>query len=258
MSVEILFPSGDLELVGHLAVPPGAHQPRPALVLCHGFPSVAGAGAAVLSTLPVLADRLAISQGWVALAFAARGCRPSQGEFSLAGWLADVQAAVAEVRRQPDVQDVWLAGFGRGGALAICAAALDESVRGVAAFAPPADFDDWASQPRRLLEFARRAAVVHDSNYPRHFDKWSAELRSIRAVDGAAQLHPRTLMVIHGLADVEVPVGDSRAIVDAHTSAELRVIPGASHDLALDPRAIAVLVGWLDRQWNSLQAQGPR
>lgn len=258
MTVEIRFPSGDLELVGHLAVPPGAHQVRPGIVLCHGFPSLAGAGAAVMSTLPALADRLAISQGWVALAFAARGCRPSQGEFSLAGWLADVAAAVAELRRHPDVGDVWLAGFGRGGALAICAAARDESVRGVVAFAPPADFDDWASQPRRLLEFARRAAVVHDPNFPRHFDQWSTELRAIRAVECAALLHPRPLMVIHGLADADVPVFDARAIVDAHTSAELRVIPGASHDLRLDPRAIAVLVGWLDRQWNEFQTRRPR
>lgn len=258
MTTEIRFPSGDVELVGHLAVPPGSHQPRPGIVLCHGFPSVAGAGAAVLATLPALADRLATSQGWVALAFAARGCRPSGGEFSLGGWLADVDAAVAFLRAQPDVDGIWLAGFGRGGALAICAAANDPDIRGVIAFAPPADFDDWASQPRRLLEFARRAAVVHDPNFPRNFDQWSAELRSVRTVACAERLHPRPLMVIHGLADTDVPVFDARVVVDAHSAAELRLISGASHDLRLDPRAIAVLLGWLDRQWNTYQVQRQR
>lgn len=256
--MQISFPSGDLVLAGHLAVPAGAHQPRPGLVLCHGFPSVAGAGSVVLATLPSLADRLAASPGWICLAFASRGCRPSEGEFSLGGWLADVAAAVVELRRQPDVVDVWLAGFGRGGALAICAAARDPSIRGVIAFAPPADFDDWASQPRRLLEFARRAGVVHDPNFPRHFDEWSAQLREVRAVACAEALHPRPLMVVHGLADVDVPVFDARVIVDAHSAADLRVIAGASHDLRLDPRALAVLVGWLDRQWNQSRAHPPQ
>jgi putative redox protein len=35
---------------------------------------------------------------------------------------------------------------------------------------------------------------------------------------------------------------------DAHGEAELRLIPGAGHSLRHDPRAIAVLLGWLDRQ----------
>jgi putative redox protein len=34
----------------------------------------------------------------------------------------------------------------------------------------------------------------------------------------------------------------------AHGSAEFRLIEGAGHRLRHDPRAIAVLLGWLDRQ----------
>ena len=41
---------------------------------------------------------------------------------------------------------------------------------------------------------------------------------------------------------------DSRQLAEAHGSAELRLINGAGHRLRHDPRAIAVLLGWLDRQ----------
>lgn len=249
------FPSGDLTLHGHLAVPAGARRQRPGLVLCHGFPTVVGGGATATATLPELADRLAASVGWVVLTFGFRGCRPSQGEFSLRGWLDDVDAAVEALAAHPDVVGTWAAGFGRGGALAVCAAARNASIEGVLACAPPADFDDWAGQPRRLLEFARRAEVVHDVNYPRNFDDWSSELRAVHTVRCAEQLAPRPLMVIHGLADGVVPVFDARVIVDAHGAAELRVIGGALHDLRLDPRAIAILGGWLERQWNAFQTR---
>ena len=40
------------------------------------------------------------------------------------------------------VSGVWLAGFGTSGALAICEAATDPTVQGVAALGAPADFDE--------------------------------------------------------------------------------------------------------------------
>jgi len=41
-------------------------------------------------------------------------------------------------------------------------------------------------------------------------------------------------------------------LAEAHGSAELRVITGAGHRLRHDPRAVAVLLGWLDRQKSLL------
>jgi putative redox protein len=45
-----------------------------------------------------------------------------------------------------------------------------------------------------------------------------------------------------------VPTADSRVLAQAHGAAELQIIPGAGHRLRHDPRAMAVLLGWLDRQ----------
>ena len=41
---------------------------------------------------------------------------------------------------------------------------------------------------------------------------------------------------------------DARVLADEHGEADLRIIEGGGHQLRHDPRAIAVLLGWLDRQ----------
>jgi putative redox protein len=45
-------------------------------------------------------------------------------------------------------------------------------------------------------------------------------------------------------------VVDARLFAEYHGRAELRLLQGAGHRLRHDPRAIAVLLGWLDRQRN--------
>ena len=53
---------------------------------------------------------------------------------------------------------------------------------------------------------------------------------------------------MHGDDDDSVPTMDARQLAEAHGGAELRLIHGAGHRLRHDPRAVAVLLGWLDRQ----------
>jgi uncharacterized protein len=248
--VEHRFPSGGYLLAAHLARPPVRADvtSMPAVVLAHGYPSGSGTAALAAHSMPELADRLASEMGWLALAVAFRGCGRSEGGFSLAGWLDDLLGAVEHLERTEPVAGVWLAGFGTGGALAVCAAAREPRVRGVAALGAPADFDDWASHPRRLLEHARDVGLVTAATAPTDFDAWAKELRQLRAVACAPDLAPRQLLVVHGSEDDLVPVFDARVLGDAHGSAELRIIDGAGHRLRHDPRAVAVLLGWLERQ----------
>lgn len=224
----------------------------PAVVLAHGYPSDVNAAAVAASALPELADRIAGEMGWMAMALAFRGCGASEGNFSLRGWLDDLQAAVAHLTADELVSGVWLAGFGTGGALSICAGAVLPEVQGVAALGAPADFDDWASHPRRLLEHAREVGMIKESTYPANVDAWARELHDLRAVAEAPKLRPRPLLVVHGSDDDLVPVFDARVLVDAHGAAELRIVSGAGHRLRHDPRAVAVLLGWLDRQRNRI------
>jgi alpha/beta superfamily hydrolase len=253
--MELRLPSGPLTLAAHLARPrtaPGVAMPG--VVIAHGFPSGPGGGSDPAATHPELADRIANEMGWAALAFSARGCPPSGGDFSLSGWLDDLVAAARYVRDLPEVWGVWLVGFGTGGALAVAAAATHRWIAGVAALGAPADFNDWAAHPRRLVQHARDKGIISTPGSPPSADRWAADLRRLAAVDAVGAMGERSLLVVHGADDDVVPVFDARVLADAHGSADLRIIDGAGHQLRHDPRAVATLLGWLDRQRNAAQS----
>lgn len=248
---EVRFASGDHELAGHL-VRPVRGSGAAGVVIAHGFPSGVGGGANSSDTFPELAERISSELGWVALTFAASGCGESGGDFAIETWFNDQRAALDRLFAEPGVEHAWLLGFGTGGSLGVCVGALDERVRGVAAMAAPADFDDWASNPSELLVHARAIGAVTTAGYPSDLEEWAVGLKTRRAWIAASDLAPRELLVMHGSDDDLVPVLDARVIADAHESAELRIIEGAGHHLRHDPRAIAILLGWLDRQWTDL------
>ena len=146
---------------------------------------------------------------------------------------------------------MWLAGFGTGGALCICAGARpDPTCRGVAALGAPADFDDWAGHPRRLLEHARELGPDHVAGVPAVARRVGREFRSIRPVTRPPPRRPRRCWSCTAPTTNRCPHFDARVLGDAHGSAELRIIAGAGHQLRHDPRAIAILLGWLDRERN--------
>jgi len=242
--------SGGLRLSGYLAWPEvTTDAPRPGLVLCHGFPSGPGGAATSGQTYPQLAERLVADTGWVVLAFNFRGTGASQGEFSLAGWLDDLRAAIDHLLSLEGISDVWVAGSGTGGSLALCEAGEDERVRGVATFSARADFDDWAGDPGGFLDHARNIGVIDDPDFPTDFESWSRELREIRPTALIAKIPPRPVLVVHGADDDIVPLDDARILTDAAGDAvELRVLSEAGHRLRHDPRAVALLMGWLERQ----------
>jgi uncharacterized protein len=196
-----------------------------------------------------LADRLAADTGWMVLTFSFRGTADSSGNFSLGGWLDDLKAASATLGATAGVDAVWVCGFAAGGALALCAAGEDPRVRGVAAFSAPADFAERAADARRFVAQARAAGVIRDPGFPPDLDAWARELREVRPLRLIGRIPPRPVLLVHGANDEVVPVLDARALAHAGgEQIELRVLSGAGHRLRNDPRAIALLIGWLDRQ----------
>lgn len=259
--METVIPSDGLRLHGHLARPPansrGPGTVRHGLVVCHGFPAGPRGGPAAAQTYPELAGRLAAEAGWVVLVFNFRGTGDSEGDFSLGGWLRDLHCAVDHLLDVAGVDGAWLAGFSTGGALALCAAGEDQRVGGVASLGAPADFDAWASDPRRFLDHARAIGVVRDPAFPPDVDQWARELQEVRPLGLIGKIPPRPVLLVHGSQDESVSLMDARALADAADGeVELRVLSGAGHRLRHDPRAVAVLLGWLDRQ--SLSRPGRR
>lgn len=218
-------------------------------MVCHGFPAGPRGAATAGETYPELADRLAADTGWVVLSFNLRGTGESGGNFSLGGWLTDLRSAIDHLLQRDEVDAAWVAGFSTGGSLALCAAGEDERVRGVAALAAAADFQQWANDPRRFLDHAREIGVIRSKAFPPDFDDWARELREIRPLALVGKVPPRPVLLVHGTEDDTVPLMDARALADAADGqAELRVLTGAGHRLRHDPRAVAVLTGWLERQ----------
>ncbi|MGH8982930.1 MAG: alpha/beta hydrolase [Acidimicrobiia bacterium] len=240
--------SNGLRLGAHFAHPPVA-RPVPGVVLCHGFPRGPRGAATSAATYSVLADRIARDVGWGALAFNLRGTGTSEGDFSVGGWLDDLRAAVGALAERADNTGVWIVGVSEGGALALCEAADDDRVRGVATLGAPISLGAWAREPTRLLAHARRVGMVRTPGFPPDTGAWGSEAATLDAVAAARRLAPRPLLVLHGTDDESVGTDAARALYEAAgPTAQLRMVHAAGHRLRHDPRAVAVLLGWLERQ----------
>jgi uncharacterized protein len=247
------FQSGQLKLSRYLVRPVGRAEPMPGVILCHGFPTGPLDARQSAGTFPELVDRMANELSFTAMTFTFRGCGTSEGDFSLQGWVDDLRASIDHLIAEANPSSLYLVGTSTGGSIATCVGADDPRIRGVALLSPRADFDDWAAQRRRFLEHARDIGAIRTPGFPRSFDDWGREFRRFRPVDAARRFAPRPMLVMHGDDDESIPPADSRQIAAAHGGAELRILSGAGHRIRHDPRAIAVLLGWLDRQ-NQLEA----
>ena len=242
-----------IELAAYYVVPGELARQRPALVLCNGYPSGAKAPFAAKNGQiePDLADRIALDCGCAVVTFDYRGVGKSTGNFSLSGWLNDIRAAINFAFDELKCSGIVLAGFRTGGALCICVAAEEPRVHGVIAMGPQADFKDWATDPRKFLALNRDLGMIRSPDFPPDLNSWSHDLKDIRPIEAVKKMGTRPFMVIHGSMDVTTPPIHSEALAEAAgDTADLRILLGAGHFLRYDPRAIAMLLGWIGRIVN--------
>jgi pimeloyl-ACP methyl ester carboxylesterase len=249
--VDSTFRNAGLRLACHVKDVSHATTERapntPGMILCHGFPIGPLDARRSAGTFPQLIDRIAIEIGIPAMTFNFRGTGESTGDFSLQGWIDDLRAAIDHLCGATAVENVILVGTNTGGSIAICVGADDPRVCAVGLLSPRADFDDWADHPRRFLDHAREIGAIRTPGFPPSMDDWSRAFQRFRPVPAARRFAPRPMLVMHGEDDESVPISDARQLAEAHGAAELALLPGAGHRLRHDPRAIAILMGWLER-----------
>lgn len=227
-----------------------ASGPPPAVVVVHEPLTDGCDGVGRTCGLGELAARLAGESGWVVApvhpwepgssAPVGIGSRTRGSVPSAADPVARLLAAVGRLRTSERPPLLLAVGFGLSGVLAVALAAADPGVGGVGLFGTPAD----PARFERLVvrgDAGRGAAPVADR----------AASRALCGVDPVALLArvpPRPVLVVQGSEDPLVPLVDAHALVEAtRGTAELSVIAGADHHLRQDPRAVAVLLGWLER-----------
>jgi alpha/beta superfamily hydrolase len=239
--------SDGLRLPARFARPAGSAR-VPALLLLPGFPRGTGGAAMSGHTYPPLADRIAREVGWAALTFQYRGTGSAEGDFSIEGWLADVHAAVDTLGARSDIAGVWLAGFRLGGTLAIVAAADDLRVRGIATFGAPESLVTWVPNAARFVEYCRRVGVVRSPDFPPDPAAWARAIERLDVARAARAIPPRPWLLVHGTDDDVVPIAHALRLEEAAGGdVEVREVHQGAHRLRHDPRAIAMLFGWLDR-----------
>jgi putative redox protein len=220
--------------------------------VCHDFPGASASGTggsdAGKPFLP-LADRIAAETGFGVMVGMLRGMGESEGDFSASGWLEDLGFLID--REVGTGGWAVLVGYGLGGAVALRTAVTDERVRAVAVVGAPADLTSWSADPEAAAVRCRVSGVIRTPGFPPDPEGWARDVESLQPHDAVQRLGDRSLLVVHGSEDRTVSTAAARTLADeARTSGtvDLRIVPGAGHGVWTDPRSVATVIGWLERQ----------
>ena len=178
--------------------------------------------------------------GFHVLTFDVRGNGANGPEvlpMSVGEYAADARAAVAELRRHPEVTTIGVLGHSMGGAGALVAAAEDHDVAAVIAASTPADPYRLTRQTFRLARLPIPAPIAWPLAWlttrvflrPRgHTVRSVSATSAVRAID-------RPVLLIHGSEDGVVPIGDLARLAAARRAArpsavtETLLVEGGRH-----------------------------
>jgi fermentation-respiration switch protein FrsA (DUF1100 family) len=223
----------------------------PLAVLCHGIPS--GAPAQGDPGYEALARRFA-QHGSASCYFNFRGTGLSGGDFSLAGWVSDLETVLDAAQAQwgafagCDPARTGLIGFSGGGAVGIICAARRGELAGLVALSSPSRFSRMLSREAMgdFIAHARAIGIIRDPGYPPSEEEYYREMLACAPVDVVDGLAPTPLLIVHGDRDDTVPVQEAYSLYEAAAEPkDLYIVEGGGHKLRLNAGAMDKAVAWL-------------
>lgn len=275
----VFFDSDGLRLAGILDITGESVQPRPAVILLHGFGANKSDGMVTMT-----AARLA-RMGYITLRFDMRGCGDSEGARARVlceEQVRDVHNAVSYLRTLPgvDAGGIGVLGHSLGAAVAVYAAATDERIAACISSAGWGDgetklrqqhagdeawarFCDMLARGREAREAGRTLWVSRFDivPIPPHmrgglpqgaFMEFPFEvvesMLAFRPIDVVARIAPRPLLLLHPAVDAVTPSAQSIELFrHARMPADLHLFAGIDHFIFSDDNVLALdfLKGWL-------------
>lgn len=227
----LIFDRGQLR-VHWIAYSPSQKDPLPAVFVHPDAGGLAGDMEGICLDLA--------RQGYFAAAVHYQRLENLKKENPLFPWKSppDVTAAIDHLKRHPrvDAERIGLLGYSKGGMLSLLIASQDPSVKGVVAYYPLADFEEWLdlnkySFPKSLWFRGVRSYVLKELRVP----TWDEALKTLRVASPIHQAEriQAPVLLIHGEKDLTAPLSQvqrlCRKMRDAGRNCELFVIPRAGH-----------------------------
>ncbi|MCS7253299.1 MAG: alpha/beta fold hydrolase [Armatimonadota bacterium] len=256
--LQVQFEVSGMKLYGMLHLPDDGYK-CPCVIFCHGF-----TGHRIEAhRLFVKAAREMAHFGIGAFRFDFRGSGESEGDFgdiTITGELEDLRAAIHFVSSVDgvDANRIALLGLSLGGCVAACCAPTDERIRALvlwAAVARPSEILRRHLGTNAVSELEEKGWIdIGGLKVSRAFFD---ELPDVKPVEFVRRFKGRAL-IVHGSADLVVPVEDAKLYAEALGSrSELHIIEGADHTFARchhEEQVIRLTRNWLLRQLCTAQA----
>jgi len=200
--------------------------------------------------LPVV--KVLVNHGYNVVMFDFRNCGASDGNLTSLGQyeVRDLLGAVDFVRERADLsQKITLFGFSMGAAVAIMAAAEEPFVAAVVSDSPYADLKTYLE--KNLSVWTNLPAVPFNQSILLIVPPLTGiTVEKVSPVQAVRKLGGRPLLLIHGDADIDVPLENSETLQKAYPAAALVRMQGAAHVKSFsvdEKRYLTEVTGFLEK-----------
>lgn len=194
-----------------------------------------------------LVERVANQSGWLVMSILCSGVLGSGSYFSPRNWCDDIEAAARYMVENNRVGSVLLAGYDFAALTSLLVASRSDLVRGVATISPLIDLSRYINSPELLAERARSVGVKIPVD-KQEIKGWRSELEDLEPRKMAEKLDSKQWLFVHGRDDEVVNESEVKDFLfSSALGAEAHFLSAADHQLVSDPRMMAILLGWMER-----------